>query len=115
MRKLTELLERWESEPADRTPVETYTVRLPVHDAARLEALCEMYPQVGRENLLREILSAALDEIEASFPYIPGEREIARDEFDDPIYEDVGPSRRFHELTRRHARRLQNSGNRDLD
>ncbi len=106
MRKLTELLEQWESVPADPTPAQTYAVRLPVHDAARLEALFEMYPQVGRDNLLREILSAALDEIEAAFPYIPGEREIARDEFDDPIYEDAGPSRRFHELTRKHAERL---------
>ena len=106
MRKLSQLLERWASEPAHQKPVRTYQVSLPVHDAARLEALMEMYPQVGREALLREILSAALDEIEASFPYVPGEREIARDEFDDPIYEDTGPSRRFHELTRKHAAHL---------
>ena len=113
MRKLSQLLERWESEPANQAPVETYRVDLPVHDAARLEALFEMYPRVGREALLREVLSAALDEIEASFPYIPGQREIARDEFDDPIYEDTGPSRRFHELTRKHAERLSSKGDED--
>jgi len=38
---------------------------------------------------------------------VPGPQVIATDEQGDPIYEDIGPTPRFLELSRQHLHRLQ--------
>ena len=43
-------------------------------------------------------------------PYVAGKRVISTDEQGDPIYEDVGPTPRFMQLTREHRARLAGSG-----
>lgn len=56
--------------------------------------------------IITELLSAALDTLEAALPYEQGERIIAEDECGDPIYEDIGPTPRFLRLAKQHAARL---------
>lgn len=63
-----------------------------------------MYPKRRPEELLGELLGAALEELEASFPYVKGQQVIATDEEDNPLYEDVGPTPRFLALSRRYLR-----------
>lgn len=107
--KIRELLEAWQDEASDPLTAEKYSARLPIYDAARLEALAELFPGRNTEQLLADLLSAALDEIEASFPYRRGERVVERDDQGDPIFEDIGLGPRFHDLTRSHAQRLKSA------
>jgi len=101
------LLESWgETAAATRTAAE-YAGRLPVDDAARLQALADMFPGRSMEQIITELLGAALQEIAAAMPYIAGHKVISTDEQGDPVYEDVGPMPRFMELARRHRRRLE--------
>lgn len=104
--KIRDLLEIWERSAGERRSREFYSVRLPVHDAAKLAALAEMYPGRSEQDIITDLLSAALDEIEAAFPYVPGRRIVSEDEHGDPIYEDAGATPRFQALTREHLRRL---------
>lgn len=69
-----------------------------------------MYPKRSTEELLGELIGAALEELEASFPYIKGQQVIATDEEGDPLYEDVGPTPRFLTLSRRYLHDLSASG-----
>jgi hypothetical protein len=101
-----ELLQSWRDSAAAPRTARTYAVRLPVADAARLAALAQMFPGRTPEQLITELLGAALNEVEGVMPYVPGERVIATDEQGDPLYEDVGPTPRFMELARAHRRRL---------
>lgn len=73
-----------------------------MESAARLAAIAEMYPKRQTEELLGELIGAALEELEASFPYIKGQQVVATDEEGDPLYEDVGPTPRFLTLSRRY-------------
>ncbi len=102
-----ELLESWREGAAAPRTAKTYAVRLPVDDAARLGALADMFPGRTPEQLITELLAAALKEMAAAMPYVPGKRVISTDEQGDPLYEDVGPTPRFMELTRQHRRKLQ--------
>lgn len=104
--KIKQLLEDWQEHASEKRTSHEYKVRLPLHDAARLRALAEMYPGRNEEALITDLLSAALDELEEAMPYVQGDRVIARDEFNDPIYEDAGPTPRFSELTEKYTRRL---------
>ncbi|WP_123400876.1 type 1 pili tip component [Inmirania thermothiophila] len=107
--RVRDLIETWTQERPRRLAAKRYEVRLPLEDAARIEALAELY---GREveEVVTDLLSAALNEVEATMPYVPGTRVVAEDEQGDPIYEDVGPTPRFAELTRRYLRELEAGG-----
>lgn len=100
------LLDTWRTAARVAKTDEEYAVKLPRGDAARLHALAELYEGPDLEQVITDLLSEALDEIEAAMPYVPGERVIREDEFGDPVYEDAGPTPRFLELTREHLERL---------
>ncbi|MDN5870940.1 MAG: type 1 pili tip component [Nitrococcus sp.] len=104
--KFRELLETWERSAAERRTPKAYAVRLPMHDAAKLATLAELFPGRSEQDLITDLLSTALDEIEAAFPYVQGNRIVSEDEQGDPIYEDVGLTPRFQALTRKYLETL---------
>jgi hypothetical protein len=102
-----DLLESWRERAAAPRTARSYAVRLPLDDAAQLAALAEMFPGRTAEQLITELLAAALKEVAAVMPYVAGKRVISTDEQGDPVYEDTGLTPRFMELSRRHRRVLQ--------
>jgi hypothetical protein len=108
-----ELLESWrETASAPRT-ARTFAVHLPLDEAAQLQALAAMFPGRAPEQLITELLGAALRQVAAAMPYVAGKRVISTDEQGDPIYEDVGPTPRFMELTREYRARLEGADGAD--
>jgi hypothetical protein len=110
---IKDLLQRWEQSGSGNIVCHEYTARLPVHDAARISALVEMYPLKSESEIIAELLSVALDEVEATYPYVQGNRVIAEDDMGDPIYEDIGQTPRFLTLAKKHAGLLAKSNSGD--
>ena len=107
--KFKPLLDRWKKTPAPAKTAREYAVRLPLDDAARLQALAELFPGRSIEELVTDLLGAGLDEIAAAMPYEKGPKIISRDDHGDPVYEDVGLTPRFVELTRKYKKKLETS------
>lgn len=107
--KVSELVHHWNQTASGELTPNTYTVRLSIEDAAKLAALGEMYPKRTQEQLITDLLSAALSELEGTMPYVKGSRIISEDEMGDPVYEDQGPTPTFLALTHKHMMRLQNA------
>ncbi len=105
--KIKELVQAWEQTAGGRIAARDYRLSLPVRDAARIAALAEMYPLRGESELIAELLSAALDELEAGMAYVAGPRVVAEDEEGNPVYEDIGPTPRFLALSRKHLQALE--------
>lgn len=105
--KIHDLIKEWEAHAAAPLTVQEYAIRLPEHTAARILALADMFPARTQEQLITELLGAALDDLEAAFPYVPGSAVIAEDDHQDPIYEDAGLTPRFNALTRHHLQQLK--------
>jgi hypothetical protein len=105
--KFKSLLDRWKKDPPPTLTAREYAVRLPLDDAARLAALAEMFPGRTPEQLITDLLATALQEIETSMPYIAGKKVISSDEQGDPIFEDIGLTPRFMELTRKNRKKLE--------
>jgi hypothetical protein len=101
------LLDNWRETAAAPRTVTEYAVRLPVDDAAQLQALTEMFPGRTAEQLITDLLGLALQEIATAMPYVAGQKVISTDDQGDPVYEDVGPTPRFMELTRRNRKKLE--------
>ncbi|MEO7774640.1 MAG: type 1 pili tip component [Steroidobacteraceae bacterium] len=103
---MKELLEHWQSEASGRITAAQYPVHLEIDDAARIHALVEMFPGRSQEQVITDLLHAALQQLAASMPYVPGKKVISTDEQGDPLYEDAGLTPRFMELTRKHKKQL---------
>ena len=99
--KISTLAKDWENNAKARLTQNKYALRLQLEDAARVAALAEMYPLRSETDIISELLSAALDELETHFPYIEGSKIVAEDEMGDPLYEDIGPTPRFVELSQK--------------
>ena len=108
--KIRELAQHWEENATGRLTDTGYKIHLDVEAAARLAAITEMYPKRQPEELLGELIGAALEELEKSFPYVKGSTVVATDEEGDPLYEDVGPTPRFLALSRRYLHDLASGG-----
>lgn len=105
--KFKALLDRWKKEAAPARTANEYSVRLTLDDAARLHALAALFPGQRIAELITDLLHAALDEVAAAMPYEPGPKIISRDDHGDPVYEDVGLTPRFVELTREFKKGLE--------
>lgn len=105
--RIHELLARWDTDNPSNQNHKSMTLNLPIGDMARLQALADLYPGESVETLARDLISAALYEVESSFPYIKGSRVIAEDEQGAPIYEDEGLTPRFLALTRHYLKEWQ--------
>jgi hypothetical protein len=108
--KFKPLLDRWKQTTAPALSADAYSVRLPLDDASRLMALVELFPGHHVEDIITDLLHAAIDEIAASMPYEPGPKVISHDDHGDPVYEDAGLTPRFVELTRKYRKRLEQAG-----
>jgi hypothetical protein len=61
--KIRELAEQWEQNAKGRLTETAYAIHLDVEAAARLAAIAEMYPKRTPEELLGELIGAALEEL----------------------------------------------------
>jgi hypothetical protein len=104
--KFKPLLDHWKKEAAPVRTLREYPIRLNLEDAARLHALGELFPGQPLEVILADLLHAGLDEIAAAMPYERGPKVISRDDHGDPVYEDIGLTPRFVELSRKIKKNL---------
>jgi predicted DNA-binding protein len=111
--KIQELLKLWEQTAHGEITEEVYSIRLPVESAAKLQALADMYPRRSAPDLITDLLSAALNDVETCLPYIRGENIVSRDEEGDPLYEDIGPTPRYLSLTQKHLDNFMRQSNKD--
>lgn len=106
--KINDLAHSWGLISNSDASNEHISIQLSLDDSIRLSALAEMYPNRSKESIVHELLTAALDELETSFPYVKGQRIIAEDELGDPIYEDIGPTPEYLKLTKKHLLAMKN-------
>ena len=109
--RLKNLVNYWDQHARGRLASDRMKVRISDQDQEALDALARQYPLKSREDLLRDLMCAALTELEACFPYREGTRVIARDEDGFEIYEDAGLTPRFLNLSKKYMKELK-SGSR---
>jgi len=104
--KAEDVLNIWSAPDNTRLTAKQLSVRLPVHVAARVNALCDMYPNKTRTEIIGDLLSMALKEIEAAFPEQRGQQEGVTPD-GEPYYEDLGPYKAYEWNTNKHYEILE--------
>ena len=64
------LHDMWSTPDNSRLVSKQFSFRLPVHIAAKIAALGDIYPQKNRTQIVADLLSAAIDDLEKNLPYI---------------------------------------------
>jgi hypothetical protein len=105
--RIQHLLTRWQSLSRAQEAKLPLHAEIGLHDAARLRALADMYSGGDINAVLNDLLRVALDELEEALPYTNGPRQVGEDEFNNPLYEDIGPTPRFLALTQKHMKAMK--------
>jgi hypothetical protein len=88
----------WSAPDNTRLTTKQFSFRLPVHVAAKLAALGEIYPAKSRTQLVADLLSASLQDLEGSFPSIKGRFFTNDPDTGAEVFEDVGLHARYASL-----------------
>lgn len=101
--KATELVSMWGSPDNTRLTSKQASFRLPVHVAAKIAALCDLYPTKTRTQIVGDLLSSALADVEKALPGYKGSPVgSAVDEDGNPLFAIVGPVVDFRYRTNVH-------------
>lgn len=100
----------WSAPDNTRLTSKQSSFRLPVHVAAKLAAIAEMYPTKTRTQIVGDLLSTAIEEWASELPSVKGLQVDRISTPDGPtvkIFEEVGPVGRFQKLTNKHYAELE--------
>ena len=66
--KAAELSKLWGAPDNSRLTPKQQSFRLPVHVAAKIDALCEIYPNKSKTEIVGDLLATALEDVIANLP-----------------------------------------------
>ncbi|MBI5922675.1 MAG: hypothetical protein HY847_13660 [Betaproteobacteria bacterium] len=117
--KTEHLHDLWSSPDNSRLTSKQLSFRMPVHIAAKIAALCEMYPTKNRTQIVADLLASAIDSLEKTLPERLGnpisredeklERMIAEHEHIDyvPMFYLGGERGRFRHLANQQYKEME--------
>ena len=105
--KAKNLVDIWTAPDNTRLTSKQYSFRLPVHVAAKLAALCEMYPTKSRTQIVADLLTTSLDELEESLPSDQGQPFGEDEDTGEFLFEQVGVVGWYRSLTNKHHAELE--------
>lgn len=103
-----DLILRWHDEPKHPLTPKQLSIRLPIDVAAKISALCEIYPTRTKTEIIADLVSTSVDQLVRALPSEKGdllESESIPGQI--RVYQDIGPKGRFLEGTARHLRQLE--------
>lgn len=102
-----DLVKVWDAPDNSKLTPKQLSIRLPIHVAARISALCELYPRKTKTEIIGDLLSTALDQLEKALPSAEGRLLGHHPDDNEPIYEEIGVRRDFRLLTEKYLQELE--------
>ncbi len=107
MSKASELHSFWSLPDNSRLTSKQYSYRHPVHVAAKIAALCDMYPQKTRTEIVADLLVTAIDDLVSGMPFVNGKVVCIDPDSGEEVHEDVGPRSQFWSLADKHYKAIE--------
>lgn len=105
--KASELVASWTSPDNKRLTSKQVSIRLPVHIAARVFGLCDMFPNKTRTDIIADLLNSSLEEIEKTFTHHYSEDQEIDVIDGTAIYPDIGSYGVYARAVNKHYAELE--------
>ena len=104
--KPADLSKVWSAPDNSRLTPKQQSFRLPVHVAAKLNALCETFPNKSKTEIVGDLLATAIDEVEQQLPTVRG-RQVNEDPDLGAIFELEGQRVEFRRLANKAFKEIE--------
>lgn len=105
--KASDLVHIWSAPDNSRLTAKQLSLRLPVEVAAKLSALCELYPNKNRTEIVGDLLRTAIADVEKALPSKAGAFVDRHPDTDEEMFEEVGMAADFRALSNKYYRELE--------
>jgi hypothetical protein len=105
--KAHELITIWGAPGVPNLTPKQISIRLPILVAAKIAALCDLYPRKTKTEIIGDLLNCALEQIEEGFPRIKGRFLEEESGPEGMVYEDNGIRSEYLSLTEKYLRELE--------
>src|SRR5665647_76407 len=117
--KTQHLHDMWSGPDNTRLTSKQFSFRFPTHIAAKIAALADLYPQKNRTQIVADLLTSALDDLENNLPQSLGYGLDEQDQYDErriaeysgqeyePIYHLGGARGKFRDVANKHYEELE--------
>lgn len=95
----------WNAPDRSKLTRKQISLRLPILVAAKISALCELYPRENKTHIIGDLLATALDQLEEGMPSVKGPK-IDGDSMCS-FYAEIGIKNEFYNLTIKYLRELE--------
>jgi hypothetical protein len=102
-----DLVKVWDAPDNSKLTPKQLSIRLPIHVAAKISALCDMYPRKTKTEIIGDLLATALDQLRKGFPYVDGRLIGIHPDTHEELFEDIGPRSDFDTLTQKYLSELE--------
>ena len=103
-----DLVKIWTAPDHSKLTPKQISLRLPIQVAAKISALCEMYPRKTKTEIIGDLLATALDQLENGLECTGVGQPHFEPDSDEPFFERYyGPQIDFQNLTKKHLEGLE--------
>ena len=103
-----DLVKIWTAPDHSKLTPKQISLRLPIQVAAKISALCDMYPRKTKTEIIGDLLATALDQLEENLDSTDVGKPHIHPDTDEEIYEDYyGPLKDFRVLTEKYLKELE--------
>lgn len=104
--KSADLHKVWGAPDNSRLTAKQFSFRLPVHVAAKINALCDIFPNKTKTQIVGDLLTTALDEVISSLPSVRGE-ELGEHPDEGVYYRETGLIATFRSRANKYFKELE--------
>lgn len=105
--KTKDLITIWGAPEPPRLAPKQFSIRLPMLVSAKISALCDMYPKKTKTEIIGDLLTTALEQLENDMPSQQGSPAGKIPETDETCYEGTGIRSTFLSYTEKHLREIE--------
>jgi hypothetical protein len=113
--KAADLAKVWGAPDNSRLTAKQQSFRLPTHVAAKINALCDIFPNRTRTEIVGDLLAAALDDVIRHLPFYPTDQEDRPGPDGERLFIAHGPKVDFQRHANKHFKELEKElGNKEV-
>lgn len=101
-----DLVKIWNAPDHSKLTPKQISLRLPIQVAAKISALCDLYPRKTKTEIIGDLLATALDQLYEGLPSRQGEL-LGMGEDGEPEYAEIGLRREFWQLTQKYLKEFE--------